>query len=267
MAYVVENAVDAGQAPAESTYEQPLNERMRTFLRLEFLYRKTNYHFGRQDELDTRQTIDSILEIGAILARGDVRSEVLKEIEKQSEQLQCFLNSPGVDTSRLMSVIEVLGGHREAVNSIGPHYLQTIKDSEFLSAIKHRSAIPGGTCEFDLPLFSHWLRRDYDDRKQDMSAWLKELQPLCSAVTEVMWLIRQSGQSSDCVAQAGIFPHSLSRESNCRMLRVTLKDQRELFPEISGSPQRFTIRFLRWDTVDARPVQTDQDVPFQLGIC
>ena len=41
----------------------------------------------------------------------------------------------------------------------GSNYLAGLKDSEFLSAIKHRSAIPGGTCEFDLPDFFFWLNQ------------------------------------------------------------------------------------------------------------
>ena len=57
-------------------YEQPLNERMRTFMRLAFLYRQFLY----SDEVDstwaTRATISSLLEIMAILTRGDVRSEI-----------------------------------------------------------------------------------------------------------------------------------------------------------------------------------------------
>ncbi|MEM7764463.1 MAG: cell division protein ZapD [Pseudomonadota bacterium] len=267
MAYVVENALAPEPGAESNTYEQPLNERMRTFLRLEFLYKKTEHHFQRESELATRQTIDSILEISAILARGDVRSEVLKEIERQSDLLQSFINSPGVDTSRLMTIIEQLSQQREAVNALGPHYLQSLKDSEFLSAIKHRSAIPGGTCEFDLPLFSHWLRKPYEHRQLDMSDWLKDLRPLCVAVTELLWLIRQSGTSRECVANSGLFSHSLDKETNCRMLRVTLNDRAVLFPEISGSPQRFTIRFLSWQDVDSRPSQSSEDIPFILNIC
>ena len=44
----------------------------------------------------------------------------------------------------------------------GSNYLAGLKDSEFLSAIKHRSAIPGGTCEFDLPDFFFWLNQATD---------------------------------------------------------------------------------------------------------
>ena len=65
-------------ADAPVVYEQPLNERMRTFLRLDFLYSQTMYHEERPDQWSTRAAMSSLLEILAITARGDIRSEVLK---------------------------------------------------------------------------------------------------------------------------------------------------------------------------------------------
>jgi cell division FtsZ-interacting protein ZapD len=50
-------------------------------------------------------------------------------------------------------------------------------------------------------------------------------------------------------------------------LRVNLLQASALYPEISGSQHRFTVRFLEWSTVDSRAVQTGHDVPFQLSIC
>jgi cell division protein ZapD len=65
-------------AAAGPVYEQPLNERMRTFLRLDFLYQQALFHEEREDAWSTRAAVGSLLEILAITARGDVRSEVLK---------------------------------------------------------------------------------------------------------------------------------------------------------------------------------------------
>ena len=65
-------------------YEQPLNERMRTFLRLEFLYNQTLYHRQQPDTWSARAAVASILEMLAITARGDIRSDVLKELERLS---------------------------------------------------------------------------------------------------------------------------------------------------------------------------------------
>ena len=72
---------DAEPQLAPVVYEQPLNERMRTFLRLEFLYTQASYHSESPNPWSARAAVTSLLEILAITARGDSRSEVLKELD------------------------------------------------------------------------------------------------------------------------------------------------------------------------------------------
>ena len=248
-------------------YEQPVSERMRTFMRLEFLYQQMLYSSELESDWATRATISSLLEIMAILSRGDVRSEVHKELDQQLKVLQRFQSQPGVDTRRLDSLIRNLNDSRAELGSIGTSFLQPLKDSDFLNAIKNRSAIPGGTCEFDLPEYSHWLRQSFTRRTDDTEIWIGAIRPLCDAVTEVLWLIRQSAQAEDKLAINGMYQHSMQKDAHCRLLRVNLLADSSLYPEISGSQHRFTVRFLEWSTLDSRAVQTGHDVPFQLSIC
>ena len=248
-------------------YEQPLSERMRTFLRLEFLYQQMLYNSEREADWATRATISTLLEILAILSRGDVRSDVHKELDQQLGMLRQFQSQPGVDSGRLDTLIHNLAASRNELSHIGTAYLQPLKDSEFLNAIKHRSAIPGGTCEFDLPEYNHWLRQPFARRQQDMAGWSGSIRPVCDAVTELMWLIRESAEPKEKMAINGMYQHSMQKDNNCRLLRVSLAGDSSLFPEISGSQHRFTVRFLEWSTIDSRAVQTGHDVPFQLSIC
>jgi cell division protein ZapD len=248
-------------------YEQPLSERMRTFLRLEFLYQQMLYNSEREADWATRATITTLLEALAILSRGDVRSDVYKELDHQLEMLGRFQSQPGVDGGRLETLIQNLQSSRDELSQIGTAFLQPLKDSEFLSAIKHRSAIPGGTCEFDLPVYSHWLRQPIERRRQDMAAWITSIRPVCDAVIELLWLIRESGEPKDKLAINGMYQHNMQKDTNCRLLRVSLENGSSLFPEISGSQHRFTVRFLEWSSVESRAVQTGHDVPFRLTIC
>ena len=255
---------ETGQA---TYYEQPVSERMRTFMRLEFLYQQLLYNSDRESDWATRATISSLLEIMAILSRGDVRSEVHKELDLQLKVLQRFQSQPGVDTRRLDSLVRNLIDSRAELSSVGTSFLQPLKDSDFLNAIKNRSAIPGGTCEFDLPEYSHWLRQSFTRRSEDMEVWISAIRPLCDAVTEVLWLIRQSATAADKLAINGMYQHSMQKDAQCRLLRVCLLQDSSLYPEISGSQHRFTVRFLEWSTLESRAVQTGHDVPFQLSIC
>ena len=257
------NAAQSGTAH----YEQPVSERMRTFMRLEFLYQQMLYNSELESTWATRATIAGLLEIMAILSRGDVRSEVHKELDYQLGVLQRYQSQPGVDARRLDSLIRNLIESRAEVDGIGTSYLQPLKDSDFLSAIKNRSAIPGGTCEFDLPEYSHWLRQSHERRQQDLVKWIGAIRPLCDAVTEVLWLVRESAQPAEKTAINGMYQHNMQEDSHCRLLRINLPANSTLYPEISGSQHRFTVRFLEWSTIDSRAVQTGHDVAFQLSIC
>jgi cell division protein ZapD len=248
-------------------YEQPLSERMRTFLRLEFLYHPMLKNSDRDDDWATRATISTLIEILAILSRGDVRSEVLSELDHQIGALDRFQSHTGVDGGRLGKLMQNLSTSRDEIASIGTGYLKSLKESHFLNSIKHRSAIPGGTCEFDLPEYSHWLRQPIQRRQQDMAQWIQSIRPLCDGVTEVLWLIRESAQSKEQQASNGMYQHNMQKDANCRLLRVSLSAGSSLFPEISGSQHRFIIRFLEWSNVEQRAVQSSDDVTFRLSIC
>jgi cell division protein ZapD len=269
MAMAAMASSEMAQAPDNRLpdYEQPLNERMRTFMRLEFLYQQFLFSYEFDSVWATRASISSLLEIMAILTRGDVRSEVHKELDQQIESLEKFRSQPEVDSGRLGTLLANLVASREEIDAVGTQFLQPLKDCEFLSSIKHRSSIPGGTCEFDLPEFSHWLRQPFDRRQQDVAKWVSVIRPLCDAVTEMLWLIRESAQPVDKTAINGMYQHRMQKDASCRLLRVTLPAGSSLYPEISGSQHRFTIRFLDWSTIDARAVQTGHDVKFKLSIC
>ena len=264
-AELITEPVKSGNAPG--VYEQPLGERMRTFLRLEYLYQQLLYNIERQSPWATRAAVSSLLDIVAILSRGDLRSDIVKELERQIYVFDRYQNTPNVDESRLGGVIEHLQVLRNELNCVGPQYLTPLRESEFLNSVKHRSTIPGGTCEFDLPDFSFWLRKPFEHRLADMQAWTKNIRPLCAAVGQLMWLLRSSGQTVEQVAVKGVFQYTLGREVTAGMLRVTLAPGTPAFPEISGSRHRFTIRFMEWSNSEERARQTTEDIGFNLTIC
>jgi len=258
---------DAAAGAAPLIFEQPLNERMRTFLRLDYLYNQALYHNEKASQWGSRAAVSSLIDILAITTRGDVRAEVLKEIERHLLQLEGFGSKAGVDSARLRALINNLTRLRSALAAAGNSYLQPLRDSEFLAAIKHRSAIPGGTCEFDLPDYFFWLNQDAASRTQAFNEWLALLRPLCDAVAEVLWLTRQNGRARREVAAGGTFAINFDRDTPLQLLRICLPHESGLYPEISGSHHRCSVRFLRWNGLAARPSQAEEDVAFQLITC
>ena len=262
---------DAIAAPGASTepmvFEQPLNERLRTFLRLDFLYNQTLYHNEKASSWGSRSAMTSLLDMLAIATRGDLRTDVLKELERHITQLTEYLNHPGTDPARVRSLLGNLTQLRTELHGGGAHWLQPLRDSEFLAAIKHRTAIPGGTCEFDLPDYFFWLNQPPEVREQAFTRWMTLLRPLCDAIAELLWLTRQNGRTRHEVAVGGVFTVAFDRDTPFQLLRITLPAGVALYPEISGSHYRCSMRFLEWQGVDARPKQAQVDVPFTLTCC
>jgi cell division protein ZapD len=259
------------EAPVVETtplvFEQPLNERMRTFLRLDFLYNQALYHNEMQSQWGSRAAMGSLLDILAIAARGDVRADVQKELERHLAQLNVFQSKPGVDSARLRTVMSNLLRLRADLVACGSNYLAGLKDSEFLSAIKHRSAIPGGTCEFDLPDFFFWLNQATDQRSRSFNDWLATLRPLCDAIAELLWITRQHGKPRQEIARAGVYHITFERDTPIQLVRIALPANCGLYPETSGSHYRCSVRLLAWNGLQTRPQQTNEDVPFTLTCC
>ena len=248
-------------------FEQPLNERMRTFLRLDFLYNQALYHNEMASPWGSRAAMSSLIDILAITTRGDVRSDVLKELESQLTSLNEFQTNPGVDTQRLKTLMSNLLRLRADLIAAGSTFLQPLRDSEFVNAIKHRSAIPGGTCEFDLPDYYFWLTQSDDSRMRTFNQWLGLLRPMCDAIAELLWLTRQNGRSREEIARGGTFNITFERDNPLQLLRIALPASAGLYPEISGSHHRCNIRFLAWNGLATRPTQAQADVRFMLSCC
>ncbi len=248
-------------------FEQPLNERMRTFLRLDFLYNQALYHNEMASPWGSRAALASLIDILAITGRGDVRSDVLKELESQLSALNEFQTNPGVDAQRLKTLMSNLVRLRTDLMSAGSAFLQPLRDSEFLSAVKLRSAIPGGTCEFDLPDYYFWLAQPDDVRMRTFNQWLGLLRPLCDAIAELLWLTRQNGRTRQEIAAGGSFSLTFDRDNPLQLLRISLPASMGLYPEISGSHHRCSVRFLSWNGLATRPTQAQSDVPFLLSCC
>ncbi|HUL80933.1 MAG TPA: cell division protein ZapD, partial [Gammaproteobacteria bacterium] len=109
-------------------FEQPLSERMRTFLRIEFLHEQTLFHADEPTDFGARAAVSGLLEILTILGRGDVRSDVLKELERHADLLSRFRSQPGVDPARLTGLIDDIDALRARLAEAGPQLVNPLKE-------------------------------------------------------------------------------------------------------------------------------------------
>ncbi len=248
-------------------YEQPLNERVRNFLRLEHLFSIIESRYDQSTSWDFRFLLESMLEIVDLLSRSDLKAELIKELEKHSSMLISLKDNPAVDQSRLVAIneniIQILKKLRESDYQPG----NSLKTSELVNSFKQRTSIPGGTCNFDLPRFHHWLNLPIQKKRHDIQNWFKDIEPIKQAVEFALEMLRNSTNPSTETAEEGFYQRPIEPNLSCQLIRVLLPEVSSFYPEISGGKHRFTVRFMQSNDSADRPIQTDSNVEFELHCC
>jgi len=247
-------------------YEHPLNERIRTMMRLEDLFQRARYFSAKSEPNDHHAALNAMFEIAEIASRADLKSDLLQELERQRQLLSTLRENPQVAAETLdeflSDIVAAAGDLHGQSGRIGQH----LRDNEWLMIIKQRMGIPGGVCEFDLPSYHYWLNRDAASRQRDLQGWLAPFIPIDEALGIVLRVLRDSGRSSRQVAYNGLFQLMLSANKVAQLLRITVARDLPCVPEISANRYALNIRFVGFDIAD-RPRQMEQDVEFDLTFC
>ncbi|MCA8967646.1 MAG: cell division protein ZapD [Planctomycetes bacterium] len=258
-------------APAADTdlvyYEQPLSERMRAFLRLEYLFGRARCQVKGTDAFSSRATVETIIDILALIGRSDLKKELIKELERHAGTLEGLSRNPRVDVQRLDMILSRLRALLADLRASDSAPGQELRHNELLGAVRQRSSIPAGTCDFDLPAYHYWLRGSPEERSADLHRWLGRFDSLREAITLCLGLVRDSATGTRELAPSGFFQRTLDTNQPYQMLRVALAADAPWFPEISAGKHRFTIRFMHAASPETRAVQADEDVGFKLLCC
>lgn len=253
--------------PSYITYEQPLNERVRTFLRIEHLFDLVQHYHESNSEWDSRLCVTALLEINDLLGRSDVKAELIKELERHSGTLSALRQNPGVDQPKLLSILQDINSYLATLRDGSCQPGQTLRKDELVASIKQRIAIASGTCNFDLPGYHHWLHQSVEDRKAALEEWQQDLATLRRGLKLALQMLRNSTTPTTEQASRGFFQRPIEANVACQMIRVVLPLGSKYFPEISGGRHRFTVRFMEQTHTRDRPVQTDDTVDFELHCC
>ena len=248
------------------TYEYPLNERIRTLLRLEDLFERSRHFIARTDPLDHHVALLTLFEILEVSGRADLKSDLLQELERQKQVLLSFRNNPEISEEALSSVLRDIEQAAAALFSMTGKIGQYIRENDWLMSIKQRTGIPGGACEFDLPSYHYWLHRPAEERIGQLAAWTGPLFPLRDGSAIILRILRESGKAQRLSAPLGTFQQMLGGKT-AQMLRVRLDPSANCVPEISANKYVLNIRFLTQSSDDPKPRAADWDVDFELTFC
>ncbi len=248
------------------TYEQPLNERIRQFLRLEHLFQQARHTMTGESTWESRSTLSCLTDVIEILSRSDIKTDVLKFLERIQLNLSQLRNNDAIDRKQLDSILEQLELHYNQLYAIQGKLAQDLKEHHLISSLLQRSAVTAGVNSFDIPQFHFWLQQPAEDRIATLEQWYETLAVLQQPVELILELIRSSTEPVTVKAEQGFYQQSLDSNRTYQLIRATIPVNTPYYAEISGGRHRVSIRFLQSQESD-RPVQAEEDMVIQLSCC
>lgn len=247
-------------------YEHPFNERIRTYLRLEHLFARLDVLAGRDLAIDHHYALDTLFEIMDVAGRAELKTDVLKDLDKQKNALMAFRDNPAIDESALNRVIADLDAAFTNLSQTPGRVGGVLGENDWLMSVRSRVSIPGGTCSFDLPSYYSWQHLPSEARKADLQPWMSAMHPMHGAVKLLLRLVRDSGNAQKMIAVAGNFQQYIPQGKPYQLARISINDSLGVVPEMSVNRLLVTARFVNC-TVSERAQQVSSDVAFELTLC
>lgn len=247
-------------------YEHPLNERLRFFLRLEFMFRQVKRHLVGDSLYDSHIAMSYLLDILNYINQQDIKKEALKELERINGALTPLLKSPKIDQDTLRVILGETQSFRYAFRESAGPIGKNLRDSEFIKVLLQRCAAPGGLSLFDPPFYSYWLRQPSAHRCTELQEWFSVFDTLDAAISLILRLTRESAAPQQQIAHGGTYQQNLDIKTPYQMIIVSLPIESPYFPEISGGKHRVSIRFMD-ASAKPRPLSTTHDLEFRLSCC
>lgn len=241
-------------------FEHPLNEKMRTWLRIEFLVSQLNNNLPVRDHASALHFFRNMGDLLDVFERGEVRTDLLKELERQQRKLKQWSEVPGVDLTRIDSLRQQLK-ESSAILMTAPRIGQVLREDRLIGLVRQRLSIPGGCCSFDLPTLHIWLHLPQPQRDAQVARWLESLQPMNQALTLILDLIRNGAPFRKQTSLNGFFQDN---GEDADLLRLQLALDAQLYPQISGHKSRFAIRFMPLDSENG---VVPERLDFELACC
>lgn len=241
----------------ELIYEQPLNEKTRSYLRLEYLANQLQSNLDQDHQHRCFYPLFSLCEL---TERCDYRGEIIKDIDKQLQHLKQWQNQNEIDKQQLTDFIDKLQDARKClIHCQRPG--QILKQDRFLSALRQRFGMPGACCNFDLPQLHFWLAKPFETRQQEYRAWIAHFDCLLTPIKLLLELTRQTTHYTDETAAAGFYQGSSDQALS--LIRVKLDAAQGCYPTISGNRNRYAIHFVGFE----QQKHSDQTIDFMLATC
>ena len=247
-------------------YEYPFNERIRTYLRLQQLFSRLGQLIPRESPIDHHFALITLFEILEVSSRPELKSDVLKDLERQKQVMNGYRGNPAISENALDMIISQLEQNFESLNALTGKIGSKLNESDFLNSLKSRVVIPGGTCEFDLPAYHAWQHHGVDKRQADLHQWSACFIPIAQSIQMLLKMLRDSGAAQKVMATSGQLQQNLPQGRTFQLLRLRIDPALGLVPEISCNRLLVVIRLMQQQE-DGRLIASTGDTAFEMTLC
>ena len=244
-----------------SIYEEPVQEKIRKFIKIEFLFNKLFYFKHKENKHDNYIALLALCELYEILSRSDIKSELIREIENQNHYFKKIKEIPEANSEKLSSVLEKQKVLLQLIHGIESNYLEYLENDILFKTIAKNSINPLQPTSVEF-----WLSRDIVLRENQINLWTEPLLFIKKSVDFILEVIRKSGRFEDKLAEKGFFIEKLDPKKNILLIRITLTSDLYYYPQISVGKQRLNIMFMSKDDKN-NLISHKEDVTFILTTC
>ena len=249
---------------ATTIYEIALSNRIRHFLRYEYLVNEIERRLASHEDhatIDVLRFLHNLIEINT---NNDIRSEVMQQLNHQYQQLHSLGNCGQIDQLQLQEklkekkqVIAEIEKLSIPITMYHKHYL--------LSTIKSHFNISGGLAKFHLPMFATWSTLPRDQQQENINKWYVPFKKLYKGIQSSLAMTRESQELKAYQAETGYYTEDFSPPRNYQMIRLCLN--RDIFPKLSVSPTRLIVYFFHVADFQQRPLQVKASIDFKMAFC
>ncbi|NRA69985.1 MAG: cell division protein ZapD [Gammaproteobacteria bacterium] len=238
-------------------YEHPLNEKIRSYLRIEYLAQQIDRFRKLDSTAGFKPFFDCLFSLAELVDRGELKKELIKDLEEQEHHLTQWRDADNIDNVQLTILLDKIQSF--SFHQSQPNKAQgLISGDQILHQIKNKLALPGGGCNFDTPLLYCWQQLPQEQRTSDIERWLQPFKMTIDAVELLLHMLRESVSYEEYVAIAGFYQATCEKN---QLLRVKLSGHQGCYPNVSGYRNRFAIRF------SALNGQQIHDIKFAISCC
>ncbi len=240
-------------------YEFPTNQQTRKFLRLEQSFKTVRGLVEIEEASAQRAALFHLMEIVDFFDRNDVRTDILKELDRLQQSMQVLIDNPAVDSSKLSYFINQLAKLSSNLSNEG-RAGDVLKQDPFLTLVRQKWSLGGALCSFDSPQIIRFLGCGPEHTQTRLNQWLDRIKIYRTCCSIILRVYRESGEFTQCITQNLSYQETM--DAKIKLVAIKIPQNIPYVPEVSLGAHRLSMQL---NPVNPDDVLQDVEIQFSLA--